>query len=90
LIKTFTWRLIRRALAIGERAARYSSHIDQFYSICGATEDDAHLFFHCQLPRVVWFTVDPLLRTDHLPQEQDGVQLTLQSILPTSTTDHSF
>jgi hypothetical protein len=53
LIKTFTWRLIRRALATGERAARYSSHIDQFCSIGGAIEDDAHLFFHCQLPRVV-------------------------------------
>jgi hypothetical protein len=90
LIKTFTWRLIRRALATGERAARYNSHIDEFCSICSAIEDDAHLFFHCQLPRAVWFTADPLLRIDHLPQEQDGVQLTLQSILSTSTIDHSF
>jgi hypothetical protein len=28
LIKTFTWRLIRRALATAERASRYSSHIN--------------------------------------------------------------
>ena len=45
LIKTFTWRLIRRALATGCRAARYSTHIDEHCSTCGLIETDAHLFF---------------------------------------------
>jgi hypothetical protein len=41
LIKAFTWRLIRRALATGERAARYSTHIGKHCATCGAIEDDA-------------------------------------------------
>jgi len=56
LIKAFTWRLIRRALASAERAV----------------EHDAHLFFHCNLPRAVWFSFTPPMRTDNLPQENDG------------------
>lgn len=51
LIKTFTWTLIRRALATRERASRYCVHIDEHCSVCGAVENDAHLFFHCHLPR---------------------------------------
>jgi hypothetical protein len=90
LIKTFTWRLIRRALSTGARAGRYSVHIDEHCSACQATEDDAHLFFHCQLPRAVWFSFDPPLRTDNLPHELDGIQLILQFVLPNSTTDALF
>jgi hypothetical protein len=55
--------------------------------VCGAVEDDAHLFFRCQLPRVVWFFTSPPLRTDNLPQDNDGVQLILQTVIPTSITD---
>jgi hypothetical protein len=40
-------------------------------------EDDVHLFFHCNLSRAVWFSNDPPLRTNNLPQENDGVQITL-------------
>lgn len=90
LIKTFTWRLIRRALSTGARAGRYSVHIDEHCSTCQATEDNAHLFFHCQLPRAVWFSFDPPLRTDNLPHELDGIQLILQFVLPNSTTDAMF
>jgi hypothetical protein len=90
LIKTFTWRLIRRALSTGARAGRYSVHIDEHCSACQAIEDDAHLFFHCQLPRAVWFSFDPPLRTDNLPHELDGIQLILQFVLPNSTTDALF
>lgn len=67
LIKTFTWRLIRRAIATGARIATYSTHIDEFCSVCGAVEDDAHLFFHCQLPRAVWSTATPPIRPEDLP-----------------------
>jgi hypothetical protein len=90
LIKTFTWRLIRRALATGERASRYSVHIDEHCSVCGAVENDAHLFFHCHLPRAVWFSTNPPLRADNLPQEQDGVQLILQVVLPINTSNDLF
>ena len=64
LIKTFTWRLIRRALATGCQAARYSTHIDEHCSVCGLTETDAHLFFHCDFARAVWFSATPPLRAD--------------------------
>lgn len=90
LIKTFAWRLVRRALATGESASRYSVHIDKHCTVCGAVENDAHLFFQCQLPRVVWFSTNPPLRTDLLPQEQDGVQVILQTVLPTSTSNQLF
>lgn len=53
LIKAFTWRLIRTALASAERASRYTTHIDKHCVSCGAVETDAHLFFHCHLPRAV-------------------------------------
>ena len=53
-------------------------------------EDDAHLFFHCHLCRAVWFSTNPLLRTDDLPQESDGVQLTLQALISTSTSNALF
>jgi hypothetical protein len=50
-------------------------------------ETDAHLFFHCNLPRAVWFTFNPSLRTDSLPQEDDGIQQILQIIIAATTTD---
>ena len=87
LIKAFTWRLIRRALATAERASRYSIHIDKHCAVCGAVEDDTHLFFHCHLPWAVWFSTSPPLRTNNLPQDHDGVQLTLQAIISTSTSN---
>lgn len=84
IIKTFTWRMIRRALATTERASRYSTHIDPYCATYGQIEDDAHLFFHCQLPRAVWFSFTPPLRTDLLPQDNDGVsyKILLQMLCP--------
>ena len=84
LVKTFTWRLIRRALATGDRVARYSPHIDNHCSNCGLVENDAHLFFHCDFAQAVWFSANPPLRTDSLPQEDDGVQLILSTFIPDS------
>jgi hypothetical protein len=49
LIKAFTWHLVRRALAIGHRAARFSQHVDDHCTHCNMIETDAHLFFHCSL-----------------------------------------
>lgn len=90
IIRAFTWRLISRALATSERAARFSTHIDEHCSACGALEDDAHLFFHFDLPRAVWFTFTPSMRTDNLPQENNGIQLILQSFISNSTSDALF
>jgi hypothetical protein len=83
----FAWRLIKRALASGQRAARYSTHIDEHCTVCGLLETDAHTLFHCQLPRAVWFSSNPPIRTDQLTQELDGVQLILETILPASISN---
>ena len=53
-------------------------------------EDDAHLFFHCNLPRAVWFSSTPSLRIDNLPQESDGVQSILASFISNSMPDSLF
>lgn len=91
LIKTFTWRLIHRALATADRAARYSTHIDNKHcDACGAIENDVHLFFHCNLPRAVWFSFSPPMRTDNLLLESDGIQSTLHSFISNSTSDTIF
>jgi hypothetical protein len=44
-LKTFAWRLIRRALTAAERDGRYSTHIDRHCIHCGAIENDAYLLF---------------------------------------------
>jgi ribonuclease HI len=88
-LKTFAWRLIRRALATAERAGRYSSHIDQHCTYCGAIENDVHLFFLCDLPRQVWATSDPPLPTHNISPNEDEVQLALP-ILITSNPSESF
>ena len=83
-------RGIRHALATAEWAARYSTHIDKHGASCGAVGDDAHLFFHCNLPRAVWFSTNTSLRTDNLPQENDGIQIILQAIISESTPEYLF
>lgn len=54
-VKTFAWRLIRRAIPSGLRASRYSKHIKKECCRCGQVETDTHLFFHCNFARSVWF-----------------------------------
>jgi hypothetical protein len=73
-IKTFVWRLVRRALATGERAGSLTSKIDKKCAYCGMNENDSHLFFHCDFSRAVWFSARPPLRSSLLAHEQDGVR----------------
>jgi ribonuclease HI len=87
LLKTFAWRLIRRALATAERAGRYSTHTDQHYTYCGAIENDFHLFFLCDLPRAVWSTANPAFTIDNIPAEDDGIQLTLPLLITPNSSD---
>jgi hypothetical protein len=50
-------------------------------------ENDFHLFFHCNLPRAVWFTSNPSIRVDTLAPEDDGVQYTLSTLISANTTN---
>jgi len=72
-LKTFIWRLLRQALATGQRAGRFSQHIDEKCACCGNLETDNHLFFLCHFARAVWFAGTPSIRTDLLPQGPQGV-----------------
>jgi hypothetical protein len=82
--KAFASRLIRQALASGDKAARFSNIIDKHCSTCGQVETDDHLFFNCSFSRAVWFAADPPLRIDQLPQLTGHVQEPLEIILDTN------
>ena len=55
-VQTFAWRLLRRALATGKRAGKYSKHIKSECCRCGAEEDEMHMLFLCQFSKAVWFS----------------------------------
>ncbi|CAO2191865.1 unnamed protein product [Urochloa humidicola] len=80
-IKTFAWRLIRHALATGQRAGNLSDKIDKNCRVCGKLESDFHIFFDCCFARMVWFSAHPVLRTECLTPQLEGVQDTLCTIL---------
>ncbi|CAN6241639.1 unnamed protein product [Urochloa humidicola] len=81
-LKAFAWRLLRQALATGQRAARFSNNIDGKCSRCGTIESDNHLFFSCDFARAVWFAGSPSIRADLL---QEGRQ-ELTYLINTSTS----
>jgi len=87
VIKTFIWRLIRRAIATGARANNLTDKIDQNCALCGALENDVHLFFHCDFARAVWFSAKTPIISSTLLQEQDGVQQCLTQIIDNRTSD---
>jgi len=86
-IKTFAWRLIRKALATGERAGSWTNKIDKNCAYCGMNENDSHLFFHCNFARVVWFSAKPPFRSSLLPFERDGVQEALEILITHATSE---
>jgi len=90
LLKTFCWRLIRRAIAIGERAGKHSNKISKLCATCNNSENDAHLFFQCTFARAVWFSANPSLCSSLLPNEQDGVQESLAQLINQQTTDEQM
>uniref|UniRef100_A0ACD5XI67 Uncharacterized protein n=1 Tax=Avena sativa TaxID=4498 RepID=A0ACD5XI67_AVESA len=65
-IKTFAWRLLRRALATGDRASQFSRHIDKVCSRCGIPETDLHLFFLCPFAKAAWFLPLLFVKTEML------------------------
>ena len=67
-VKTFAWRILRRAFPSGSRAAARSKHISPLCSRCGLTEDDTHILFLCPFARAAWFDNPWFIRVDILAQ----------------------
>jgi hypothetical protein len=86
-MKTFSWRLIRRALATAERAGRFSSNIDQTCNYCGSIENDNHLFFFCCLPMQVWKSSTNPIPIHFLDPQEDGVQMALPILITANPSE---
>jgi len=57
---------------------------------CGQQETDQHLFFTCIVPAQVWSPANPPFITNHIPEEEDGVQLSLSFLFQNDITDHNL
>uniref|UniRef100_A0ACD5YT82 Uncharacterized protein n=1 Tax=Avena sativa TaxID=4498 RepID=A0ACD5YT82_AVESA len=88
-VKTFAWRLIRRALATGARASKFSKHIAKECSRCGMLETDSHLLFHCPFAKAVWFSSSVGLKTDAFDTKLYPSNI-IQSILQNSQSKMSI
>ena len=63
-VQTFAWRLLRKALATGKRAGRFSARIDSNCSRCGGEEDEMHLFFLCPFAKAAWYSRPWFIKTE--------------------------
>lgn len=90
MLKTFCWRLVRRAIATGQRAGGLSNKISKLCSTCNEPESDSHLFFHCTFARAVWFSANPPIRSSTLLIEQDGIQEALQLLITNFTSEEQI
>jgi hypothetical protein len=89
-LKTFAWRLIRRVVATAERAGHFSNNININCSHCGAIENDNHLFFLCDVPALIWTSVDYSLPIHLLDINEDGIQTALPLFFSTNLTDEKL
>lgn len=86
-VKSFAWRLIRRAISSGLRASRFSIHIKKECCRCGMLESDSHIFFHCSFARAFWFKWG--IRTDAFDHNAYPSTI-IQSLLSSSHLDCSL
>ncbi|XBH90806.1 hypothetical protein VPH35_082361 [Triticum aestivum] len=80
-VKTFAWRLLRKALPTGLRAGRFSIHISKNCCRCGQQEDEFHLFFLCNFSRAAWFSSPWFLQSDALIQGHSTMHSVLFDLL---------
>jgi hypothetical protein len=69
---------------------RYATQIDKHCIICGAVENDSHLFFLCDLPQQVWASSDIPPFTHYIDPVTDGIQHILPHLFPSNSTEQSI
>jgi hypothetical protein len=80
-VKTFMWRILRRAIPSGDRASRYTNHIEKHCSRCGLPETDFHLFFLCPFAKASWFMPPWYLRSETFVLNANSFASVLLSLL---------
>jgi hypothetical protein len=80
-VKTFMWRILRHAIPSGDRASRYSKHIEKFCCRCGLPETDFHLFFLGPFAKAAWFLEPWFLRSEIFMHNANSFALVLLSLL---------
>jgi hypothetical protein len=80
-VKTFVWRLLRKAISTSDRVARYSKHIENLCCRCGLPEDDFHLFFNCPFARAAWFHEPWFIRADFFTQNSSSFAQIILNLL---------
>jgi hypothetical protein len=89
-VKTFVWRILRKAIPSGDRASRYSKHIEKCCYHCGMPETDFHLFFLCPFVKAAWFSKPWFLRSEVLVQNANSFVALLLSLLSSGQSDASL
>jgi ribonuclease HI len=80
-VQTFAWRLLRKALPTGKRASKFSKHIQEKCSRCGAAEDEMHLFFLCPFSKAAWFSHPWYIKTEPLVADCMSIPDIIQKML---------
>jgi hypothetical protein len=80
-VKTFGWRLLRKAMPTGARAGKISRHISKLCARCGHEETDIHLFFLCPYARAAWFINPWFLNIEHIQNLNNSVTQIITNIL---------
>jgi ribonuclease HI len=80
-VKTFGWRILRKAVPTGARAGKFSKHISKLCCRCGAEENDVHLFFLCPFVRATWFSKPWYIKIDQVAGTNISITQTILNIL---------
>jgi hypothetical protein len=80
-VQTFAWRLLRKALATGKRASKYSKHINESCSRCGNLEDELHVLFLCPFSKATWYCYPWFIKIELMAEHHRSIPDLIQALL---------
>lgn len=80
-VKTFAWRLLRRALGTAKWIQRINPNVNETCLHCTKIEDEKHVSFECSFVRVILFGSTLGLRSTSLPSLGHGLYPQVTTIL---------